>query len=220
VTRQVIILNCPPNSGKDTVADYIQETYGCDHLRFKTYLYEITAKLFVMELEELIEICTRRETKEDPVFDQLRIPLWKYTWAISKNILTDENRISTSSNSDLTVNLTPREALKYVSEAIVKPYLGKDYFGKALANEITSDLSVVSDGGFREEILPVCEELGAENVFLVQWTRAGTSFDNDTREYIDPPEGVNLLETTNENTISNLVSEVMSWRNSINEHRP
>jgi len=78
VTRQVIILNCPPNSGKDTVADYIQETYGCDHLRFKTYLYEITAKLFVMELEELIEMVEDKE-----------MPLNSYTWTHGEAKLSD-----------------------------------------------------------------------------------------------------------------------------------
>ena len=78
MNRQVIILNAPPNSGKDTIANAIQEVTGCDHLRFKSYLYHLTAKLFKVDEEWLIKVSTDRETKEKVIFEELSIPWVPY----------------------------------------------------------------------------------------------------------------------------------------------
>lgn len=85
-----------------------------------------------------------------------------------------------------------RQALIHVSEDIIKPNFGKDYFGKVEARRINSmfhaeEGSVVacSDGGFNEEVVPFVEMFGEENVYIVQIQRDGCSFKGDSRNWID-----------------------------------
>lgn len=85
-----------------------------------------------------------------------------------------------------------RQALIHVSEDIIKPNFGKDYFGKVEARRINSmfhaeEGSVVacSDGGFNEEVVPFVEMFGEENVHIVQIQRDGCSFKGDSRNWID-----------------------------------
>jgi hypothetical protein len=85
-----------------------------------------------------------------------------------------------------------REALIYVSEEIIKPTHGSDYFGKKAAEEMQPNvLYCFSDGGFKEELIPIINKLGAENIILIQLTREGCSFSSDSRRYIN---GTNLQE--------------------------
>jgi hypothetical protein len=79
-----------------------------------------------------------------------------------------------------------REALIHVSENIIKPAFGKEYFGLKAAEEMEpSGDYCFSDGGFQEEIVPIINKLGAENIILVQLTREGCDFSSDSRRYIN-----------------------------------
>jgi len=81
-------------------------------------------------------------------------------------------------------NLSRREAMIHVSENLIKPEKGLDYFGKLVAEEIDPEKDyVISDGGFIEELVPVLEKCGAENFVLVQLTREGCDFSTDSRRY-------------------------------------
>lgn len=80
---------------------------------------------------------------------------------------------------------TPREALIHVSEDIIKPLRGKDYFGKALANRIldlnlANKLILVPDGGFTEEV----EQLNDIARLLVVRLYGRGTFANDSRDYL------------------------------------
>lgn len=86
--------------------------------------------------------------------------------------------------STLLGNMSRREAMIHVSEKVIKPKRGLDYFGNLVADEI--DLSkdyVISDGGFVHELLPVVEKVGTENFSLVQLTREGCDYSSDSRRY-------------------------------------
>lgn len=76
-----------------------------------------------------------------------------------------------------------RQAMIFVSEYIMKPHFGKDYFGKITAKSCTADWNFVSDGGFVEEINEVCEEFD-DNVLIIRLHRDGCDFYNDSRNYI------------------------------------
>ena len=69
----LIILNAPPNAGKDTIADAIVERTGMEHRRFKDHLYQLTADTFNMDVELFTKLATDRETKEVP-HDLLVVP--------------------------------------------------------------------------------------------------------------------------------------------------
>ena len=86
--------------------------------------------------------------------------------------------------STLLGNMSRREAMIYVSEKVIKPKRGLDYFGNLVADEI--DLMkdyCISDGGFIHELLPVVEKVGTENFVLVQLTRDGHDYSSDSRRY-------------------------------------
>jgi hypothetical protein len=82
--------------------------------------------------------------------------------------------------------MSRREALIYVSEEITKPALGNDIFGICVADEIVDGTNYcVSDGGFVEELLPIINRIGSENIVLVQLTRDGCDYSSDSRRYFN-----------------------------------
>ena len=89
-------------------------------------------------------------------------------------------------------HMSRREAMIYVSEQVIKPRKGLDYFGNLVANEIDLNKNyAISDGGFVHELLPVVQKVGTENFVLVQLTREGHDFSADSRRYFD---GKNLVD--------------------------
>lgn len=158
-----VILNGPPGCGKDTLAEAIGK-YNFIHRSFKKQLYIETARHFGVELEAFIAEATDRKRKEMPWF-----PLYQYT-----------------PQGNLERTLTPREALIYVSEELIKPTEGKDFFGKAAAEACLKDnvrWAVFSDGGFEEEIEPLVEAFG--QVVVVRLHREGYTFEGDSRRYLE-----------------------------------
>jgi hypothetical protein len=84
------------------------------------------------------------------------------------------------------LGLSKREAMIHVSESIMKPKYGQDYYGKVTASKLDQVSSYCfSDGGFVEEILPVINTVGQDNICIVQLFRTGCSFSSDSRSYIN-----------------------------------
>lgn len=82
--------------------------------------------------------------------------------------------------------LSRRESLIHVSEDIIKPKYGKDFFGLKATEEIDHDGNYCfSDGGFQEEIIPIINKVGTDNITLVQLTRDGCDFSSDSRRYFN-----------------------------------
>jgi hypothetical protein len=78
-----------------------------------------------------------------------------------------------------------REALIYVSEQVMKSRYGKDYYGRKTSEKIDMVSSYCfSDGGFVEEVLPVINTVGRQNICIAQIYRTGCSFSSDSRNYI------------------------------------
>jgi hypothetical protein len=90
--------------------------------------------------------------------------------------------------------MSRREAMIHVSEDIIKPKKGLDYFGKSVAEEIEEGKNyALADGGFVEELEPIIEKVGAENIVIVQLTREGCDYSTDSRKYFN---GHVISETT------------------------
>lgn len=83
-------------------------------------------------------------------------------------------------------HMSCREAMIYVSEKIIKPRRGIDYFGQQVTNEINLKQNyAISDGGFIDELIPVINKVGSSNFILVQLTRDGCDYSSDSRRYLD-----------------------------------
>ena len=82
--------------------------------------------------------------------------------------------------------MSRREAMIHVSENIIKPKKGLDYFGRSVADEIFEGNNyALADGGFVEELEPIVEKVGKENVVIVQLTREGHDYSTDSRKYFN-----------------------------------
>jgi hypothetical protein len=80
----------------------------------------------------------------------------------------------------------PYKVCQDVSEDIIKPKKGLDYFGRSVAEEIFEDKNyALADGGFVEELEPIIEKVGAENIVIVQLTREGCDYSSDSRKYFN-----------------------------------
>jgi hypothetical protein len=107
--------------------------------------------------------------------------------------------------------LSRRQALIHVSEDIIKPKFGKDYFGVKTSEKIDLVSSYCfSDGGFVEEVLPVINTVGHENICIVQLIRNGSSFSFDSRNYIHGhlQDVFGLPLFVNQNTLVELEPEI------------
>lgn len=105
--------------------------------------------------------------------------------------------------------LSFREAMIYVSEVLIKPHYGKDYFAMALLNELVDfTINVVSDGGFVEEV-----EYLADNdcdVYVIRIRCEGCDFEGDSRRYL--PESVKwkVVDIVN-NKDSQFINDVITY---------
>lgn len=162
---KVVIFNSYANSGKDFICDYLSNTYGFNHLRFKTKLVSLIIDFYNLSLFD-IESLSSREYKEAP--------------------------------SPKLNGMSWRQALIHMSEVVVKPNFGKSFFGDSLVEEVirTGWCSVISDGGFYEEITPIIEAVGIENVIIIKIHCDGCSFEGDSREFLDI-DGVTTYNVTN-----------------------
>lgn len=93
---------------------------------------------------------------------------------------------------------SPREFLIHVSEDIVKPNFGVEFFGNKSAKSISPDEFddgvVFADSGFESEVLPLKKEFGGKNIYVVQFTGQGSEdFSGDSRKFIEV-EGVHTIK--------------------------
>jgi hypothetical protein len=164
IKGKIIIFNGSPGTGKDTIANYL---FNCSRLvnreSFKEPLFRIAAAVSGMDIDLLYELYEQPGWKE--------IPQKQFD------------------------GLSCRELFITISEEWVKPLYGKSYFGDEMAGRLLDIVQygvVVSDGGFPEEILPLIEAYGNENIVIVRIHREGHTYQNDSRRMLHPwdfPEG-------------------------------
>lgn len=89
---------------------------------------------------------------------------------------------------------SPRELMIWLSEEIIKPEFGTNFFGNVAARSILdmdeedreSSIFVFSDSGFKDEINSCLDILNPsrDNAYLINLLREGCSFNGDSRSYI------------------------------------
>jgi hypothetical protein len=179
---KIILFNAPPGSGKDIAVEYLSDKYGVFPCSFKTHLFHITQAIYNIDYDTWNHWYTR-EGKELP-------------------------------REELN-GLSPRQALIHVSENVIKPNFGKDFFGKHEATWLKKHLfdgqiAAFSDCGFDEEVIPLIEAFGKENVFICFLSRPNCSFEGDSRNYVSNKllDLYNYWSIINAGTLKELYSNI------------
>lgn len=204
----VILLNGPPRSGKDTLALYLQNKYNFEHLQIKEILVQTTVKLFDISRE-----------------------LWDEKYETHKEVKLDYLSIFRGGPfSGELHRFTPREALIYVSEHIIKPVYGEGIYGRVIAKKIEQKTKkgdrtsfVISDAGFDKEISEIVKKVGEKNVYVIKLSRRGFTFANDSRNYLTKESGViskNTFYIYNDLSLQDLYINVEKIMNAIRMDRP
>lgn len=114
-------------------------------------------------------------------------------------------------------NRSIRQAMIFVSEEVVKPNFGADFFGKksvelvrAALNEGGNENFVYSDSGFKREAEALVDAFGADNVAVVRIYRDGYTFDGDSRRYLEQEDLPNtrFIDVHNEGTLDEFLEKM------------
>lgn len=201
--KTVVIFNSPANSGKDVAASFMCDYFTTGEvIAFKDELYKDTAKHFNIDEEDLTLYHSDRDLKEipDTMFPKYQDSSWKqYLLSILYVIgVVIFNRYLMSRGY-----YSSREALIHVSEDLIKPVKGEDYYGKKLVEKIengSENFYFVSDGGFLAEATMVADK--GYRVIIAQLERSGATFEGDSRSLLnkdDFKEHNNITFTTIDN---------------------
>jgi hypothetical protein len=154
--KKAIILNAPPGAGKDTIGNLL-----CKH-----------APRYVV----------KRSFKE-PMFKIAKAMLGDYRFSLFMQAYDDRER-KEKAQSFLN-GKSPRQFMIWISEDVIKPQFGDQYFGMIMAEAIRDSQVpvIITDGGFPEEVKPLVSA-GIE-VHICRLHRDGYTFDGDSRNYLN-----------------------------------
>ena len=120
--------------------------------------------------------------------------------------------------NDFFFGKTPRQAYIDKSEKMVKPVLGKDFYGRIFCRDLADeydfgmDLVFITDSGFADECMPVLDVIGGpENALLIHVLAPGRgkSYASDSRSYIALP-GVLTIALENNGAQADFEDEVIA----------
>ena len=214
---KIILLNGVKSLGKDEAITYLRSLgYPLVRREAKGKLHTLVQEFFCVSPERYWEVYEDRELKESPLPEfhiHLDFDEHYYLEEMLGYNLTDEwedghpRLLGNTSGSLCEVNLSIREAMIYISEVIMKPRMGSGYFGVARAKAIQEgEIAVDSSTGFVEELPPLIERLGQENILLIRVHREGATFEGDSRNYI--PDGV-ISNTVDVNSVYGELTEYL-----------
>lgn len=186
MNKTIIILNGPPGSGKDVIAAEIKKA--------------LKSQCVHLEFKDCLH---------DIAFAMTGLAPQQYFDIYNDRDLKERKLESF-------YGLSPRELLITISEDMVKPVFGKDFFGKYMVNKINKvfpDNIVFSDGGFPDEVNALAKEFGASNIKVVRLYRPGHTFEGDSRNYLDRRDlmkGVVIRDVNNTGTIKDATMKILN----------
>ena len=183
-------------------------------IAFKDELYKDTANYFNIEVEDLIEYHNDRSLKEKPSLlfakyqrESLKQYFFSLLYVIGALI---NNRYLMSLGY-----YSSREALIFVSESVVKPVKGKDYYGNKLVEKIEDSSErfyFVSDSGYFEEASSVADK--GYNVYIAQLMRSGATFEGDSRSLLNKDDfkgysNIKFCQIDNNHSLDDLYNSIV-----------
>jgi len=201
---KVIVFNAPPRAGKEVAAKAVMKCINtldsnlvAHHKEFKDALFKVAANTLGITVEEF-------KTDYD------RMTPDKVWWM--KDLASLSTSASMAGVGEKKI-YSQREWLIHISENVIKPSFGKDAFGKMFVNSLPEEgVVAVSDGGFPEEIQPVIDHVGADNIAIVRIHRDGCDFSNDSRNYLTQDmfeDKITFIDVENNSTLDKFETDVV-----------
>lgn len=176
---KILLLNGPPRSGKDTIAQILQKRASSS----------IHLEKFALPIKTCVP---------------LAFSIDRETW--NNELDTASNK---DLPNDLFYGETPRDVQISFSEDWLKPLCGKDIFGKLALRRLewicTRGFGTVifSDSGFAPEAQVLIDRFGAEAIQLWRINREGCNYKGDSRGYINL-DGVRTYDVPNNGSLNDL----------------
>ena len=196
--KVVVILNAPPGAGKDTLANNEYWVTDVGNLLLNEWQHDRHSVF-----------------NSEPIKEEFKQPLRSIAYDVVLTVYGNEvakeflyrllDRELKEEAWEKLGGMSPRQFLIYTSENYVKVCFGGNIFGKIAARSVVEvpvylrtggTIHIFSDGGFAEEIDEVVKAVGAENVYIFQWSADGCSFKGDSRRYLtrgDVADGVRFV---------------------------
>lgn len=180
----IIFLNGPPRSGKTVIADHLSRVYDFTQANFADSIKSVLSVLFPLENYEKFK------------------------------------------KTELYSDYTGRDFMIEFAESFIKPKLGQDFFAKALVDSITTKSFetglpnvVIGDLGFDVEYntaykkFVLLSEMLQTPIDIQLWRviRNGTTFEKDSRKYVDNPTHF-VYNNGTIDTLTRYVSELVVER--------
>lgn len=108
-------------------------------------------------------------------------------YSVSMSWFLHDYDINKDNTHDCLGGISKRQALIHVSENIMKPKYGNDYYGNSLISQLNPNkINILSDCGFIEEMEPLIHRYNQDEVCIVRVSKSGTSYvrSGDSRRYI------------------------------------
>lgn len=210
---KLILLNGPEGCGKSVLCEDLATSYSPERVRYslcKEKLFELTISLFNLTRKDFFEMYNNREQKESPQ------KCFKVGWLPAHqlfHVLRDKKIFQAPADSEnKSFYLTVRHAMIYVSEVVIKPQFGVDYFGVCRAKKIREsegNLLFLDDScfGTMDEIQPAIDILGEDNVLCIRIFGRGEFSSNDSRKYLEDGSIKNMVDIVNDGSLPDFISK-------------
>jgi hypothetical protein len=181
----VVLVNGPRRSGKTSFGKWAERHWT---------KYRVSHYAFAMPLKEMTHRFFGLSLRDYP---------W-YHW---------NEREDKTKPSDLFWGLSPVEAYIWISEQVIKPKFGADYFGREFLRYVRwletngfdtepsllplPDIFVIADCGFQIEADVLAQYYPRDRTILVRLTRQGTDWSGDSRGWVMPRTGQHFLSFEN-----------------------
>lgn len=154
---KLIVLNGPPDCGKDTTADYLVESQGWHKFKLAHSLKLGAHALLGDSLDIMKYEGAAKNIPQEDLFGE--IPREWYIY-LSEEVLKPR----------FGKDILGKIAVRFLR--ILAPWEGKEGI-------------VISDCGFMEELRPIIKAFGPSNIYVIQMFRDGCTYKADSRGYLD-----------------------------------
>ena len=184
---RVIVLNGPPGTGKDTIANYLHEIHhNWFHARIKGVLFKQAVEISGISPEEWFDRYNTEGAKELP-------------WI----------RLGGLSQREFLIKISE----EWVKPVFGKTFYGSRAAEDTM-QIISQGVDVVfSDGGFQEEFNEIRDTVGPENILLVRLHRDGHTFDNDSRSHLNHLWSIDITTDTTVTTVGASAVKILNELN-------